>query len=353
MSDRPPLLRTLRQGRYLRLAALCLLAAAVCVMAGVWQYHRWHGKHATNAELRASAATAPVPVGDLLRTDRPLPPADRFRMVTARGTWDAAGELYVRQRQVNSALAFLVVTPLRTDDGRTLLVVRGWQAATGSATQRPATPAPPPGEVALVGRAYPSEHGGIGANLPDRQIQRIDTAAIGSRLGVTVYDGYVELADQQPDPGNLAVLPAPDLTNPAGGADEWQHLAYVAQWFCLAALALAAPFLLAVLERRDATPRLATAADLDGTEPHAAEPDGAHPHAADPHAAEPDGAEPDGADPDGAGPHGAGPHGARPHGAGPHGAEPDGAGPHGAEHPEGRHGPEDPHGPQVAHVGAG
>src|SRR5207249_10638601 len=71
--DRRPLLGTLRQGRYLRLSAVCLLAAAVCCLAGIWQYHRWHGKHATNAELRASAAAAPVPAGDLLAADRPLP----------------------------------------------------------------------------------------------------------------------------------------------------------------------------------------------------------------------------------------------------------------------------------------
>jgi cytochrome oxidase assembly protein ShyY1 len=145
-------------------------------------------------------------------------------------------------------------------------VVRGWQAATGSAVQRPATPAPPAGPVDVSGRAYPSETGGLGTDLPDRQIQHIDTAAIGRRLGTGpsdgglsggglsgggLYDGYVELASQRPDPGTLAVLPAPELTNPAGGADEWQHLAYVVQWFCFAALALAAPVLLAVLELRE------------------------------------------------------------------------------------------------------
>jgi cytochrome oxidase assembly protein ShyY1 len=259
---RRSLLRTLRQGRYLRLAAACLLIAVVCCLAGVWQYHRWHYKHATNAELRASAAAAPAPAGQLLSTERPLPPADRYRTVTARGSWDAAGELYVRQRQVNAALAYLVVTPLRTDGG-TLLVVRGWQPATGSATQRPATPAPPPGEVAVTGRAYPSEPGGLGNALPDRQIQRIDAPEIGNRLGSTVYDGYVELASQRPDPGTLPVLPPPDLVNPAGGADEWQHLAYVVQWFCFAALALAAPVLLAVLEERDAERARTRAALLD------------------------------------------------------------------------------------------
>ena len=88
---------------------------------------------------------------------------------------------------------------------------------------------------------------------PSATLTDVDSKhAIGSRLGITVYDGYVELSAQRPDPGTLPPLPAPDLANPAGGADEWQHLAYVVQWFCFAALALAAPFLLAVLENREA-----------------------------------------------------------------------------------------------------
>jgi cytochrome oxidase assembly protein ShyY1 len=133
-----------------------------------------------------------------------------------------------------------------------LLVVRGWVAAGDSATQTPTVPPPPAGQVSLVGRAYPSEQGALGAGLPARQIQRIDVAAIGRRLGVPVYLGYAELVSEQPT-GTLPVLPPPDLSNPAGGADEWQHLAYVVQWFCFAALALAAPVLLAHLERREAT----------------------------------------------------------------------------------------------------
>ncbi len=48
------------------------------------------------------------------------------------------------------------------------------------------------------------------------------------------------------------MLPAPDLSNPAGGAVEPQHLAYVIQWYLFALLALAAPFLIARHEVREA-----------------------------------------------------------------------------------------------------
>jgi cytochrome oxidase assembly protein ShyY1 len=246
--------RTLLRGRYVRLIALCVLGAVLCALAGRWQYHRWQYKREANGELRSSASAGTVPVGQLLAMDRPLPAADTYRTVTASGSWDRGGELYVRARQVNDQLAYLVITPLRLTDGHTLLVVRGWQAATGSATQRPAAPAAQPGQVSVTARVYPSEPGDLGAGLPDRQIDRIDTAEIGTRIGTPVYDGYAELITQQPPDGALPPLPPPDLSNPAGGADQWQHFAYVVQWYCFALLALAAPFLLAVLERRERRP---------------------------------------------------------------------------------------------------
>ena len=46
-------------------------------------------------------------------------------------------------------------------------------------------------------------------------------------------------------------MPAPDLSNPAGGALEPQHFAYVIQWYLFAILALAAPFVMARAETRD------------------------------------------------------------------------------------------------------
>ncbi len=88
--------------------------------------------------------------------------------------------------------------------------------------------------------------------MPAGQIERIDTTAIADRLGVATYGGYAELISQTPPTPRLAVLPGPDLSNPAGGASEPQHLAYVFQWFVFGLIALAAPFLLARLEDRRA-----------------------------------------------------------------------------------------------------
>jgi hypothetical protein len=50
------------------------------------------------------------------------------------------------------------------------------------------------------------------------------------------------------------VFSSPDLSNPAGGALEPQHFAYIVQWYLFAALALAAPFAMARAERRERRP---------------------------------------------------------------------------------------------------
>ncbi|MGI8666990.1 MAG: hypothetical protein ACR2N4_13305, partial [Jatrophihabitans sp.] len=71
-----------------------------------------------------------------------------------------------------------------------------------------------------------------------------------SRIGAPVWDGYGELLAGQPGGAGLKLIPAPDLSNPAGGAEEPQHAAYVVQWYLFGLLALAAPFILAAAERR-------------------------------------------------------------------------------------------------------
>lgn len=242
-------------GRSLALIAACLVLAATCTAAGVWQLHRYGQKRQENAELRHSAQRAAVPVADVLPVGRPVDPALRLRQVSAVGRYEPAGQVLVRQRSVGGRTGFLVVTPLRTADG-VLLVARGFVPALGSATQSPPVPPAPAGEVTVTGRVYPSEPARPAATLPPGQVERIDVPDLAGRAGGGpgyrgTYGGYLELVSSQPaEPAALTLLPAPDLSNPAGGAVEGQHLAYIVQWFFFALLALAGPVLLPVLERR-------------------------------------------------------------------------------------------------------
>ncbi|MBV9593328.1 MAG: hypothetical protein JO147_05975 [Actinobacteria bacterium] len=110
--------RTLLKPRYAALTLLMVILAGVCITLGVWQIARLAGKISANDELRHNAHTIPAPVATVLPTvgqRRPSSDSIQFRTVRATGTYDAAGQVLVRQRSVDSDTGYLVLTPLRTD----------------------------------------------------------------------------------------------------------------------------------------------------------------------------------------------------------------------------------------------
>jgi cytochrome oxidase assembly protein ShyY1 len=246
-------LRTLRQPRYATLGVLMLIVAIGCIGAGTWQIARFQQKLHENDALRANAHVRSVDVARLLPLVGAAPaPSDddvEFRAVTVTGRYDGAAETLVRSRTVGDSTGFLVLTPLRTDGG-TLLVVRGFiaQPASGGV---PSPPAPPGGTVTVTARIHTSEtrHDAAG-QLTAHQVESINPDEQAPRLGGPVYNGYGELEPRQPGTRGLTAMPRPDLSNPAGGALEPQHFAYVVQWYLFAALALAAPFAMARAETR-------------------------------------------------------------------------------------------------------
>ena len=74
------------------------------------------------------------------------------------GVYLANEQVLVRQRSVNSDTGYLVLTPLHTTDGPTLLVVRGFISATSTTndTRRPSPP-PPTATVDITARVEPTE----------------------------------------------------------------------------------------------------------------------------------------------------------------------------------------------------
>jgi len=224
-----------------------VLVATICVLLGVWQLARLSSKHDTNIALRHNAHAAPVPVSTLLHPTGPIPTRTdvQFRQTTATGTYDGAHQSLLRNQTINGDTGYLVVTPLRTTNV-TFLVVRGF--ITGPSATITA-PAPPPGQVSVTTRLWPpSTTPDKAAQLARGQVESINVAEQAARLGTPVLDGYGELLPGQAGTSGLTAIPPPDLSNPAGGVPELQHLAYVVQWFLFAALALAAPFVMARAE---------------------------------------------------------------------------------------------------------
>ena len=247
------MLRTLREPRYAALSLLMVVVAAICIGAGTWQISRLEQKISANDALRANAHAPAAPIAEVLPLTTAAAPAAhqiQFRTVTATGSYDSLHQSLVRQAQVDSDTGWYVLTPLRTGDG-VLLVVRGFISGTHSNGTTPSAPSAPAGTVSVTARAQPGEsRHDDAAQLTGNQVESINPGEQAARLGLPVFAGYAALEAGQPGTANLVAIPGPDLSNPAGGAVEPQHVAYVIQWYLFAALALAAPFVVARAETR-------------------------------------------------------------------------------------------------------
>jgi cytochrome oxidase assembly protein ShyY1 len=244
-------LSVLRQPRYAALGVLMAIVAIVCVGAGTWQIARFQQKVHENDDLRANAHAATVAPDEILplvgRAADPSQGRVEFRTVRATGTYDTGAQSFVRSRTLGDENGYLVLTPLRTAGG-VLLVVRGFAALPASGGV-PSPAAPPAGEVTVVARVQaPETRHDAAARLTGHQVESINPAEQAQRLGAPVYNGYAELEPHQPGTAGLQAVGTPDLSNPAGGALEPQHFAYVIQWYLFALLALAAPFAMARAE---------------------------------------------------------------------------------------------------------
>ncbi len=245
-------LHALRDPRYAPLTALMVLVALVCIGAGTWQIVRFEGKVHANDALRANAHDPVAPVTRVLPlVGAPAPAQDavRYRTVIATGRYDTTHTAFVRLRTVAGKDGSLVLTPFLTRNG-VLLVVRGLRP---SSTTHALTP-PPSGQVTITARVEPSEpNRDSSAAVTHGQLLSINAPAQAAHLHARVFDGYVELLRGQPGARDrhLIAVPAPGLSNPAGGAVEPQHFAYIVQWYLFALLALAAPFAMVRTDRKE------------------------------------------------------------------------------------------------------
>jgi cytochrome oxidase assembly protein ShyY1 len=273
---------TLRQRRYAALAVAGLVVALISVGAGTFEIHRYQEKRSDNSALRTNAQ-APVTrlAGSFVpltgQGDAPDATAIRFRHVTVVGLYLRTREQYVANQTRAGRQGFDVLTPLRTG-GATLLVVRGFVAATADETRPASVPAAPAGPVRVTGWLDVVQRAGdqLG-RLGHDEIMSINAGEQAARLGAPVFQAYLTLTARQPGTAGLSSVSLPGLGNPTGGAVEWQLLSYVVQWYVFAVLALAMPFVVSRTEIREARHRYL------GIDPGAAQLDaldGSHPIAA-------------------------------------------------------------------------
>ena len=221
----------LKSPRWIGFMLLTVVLATTFVELGFWQLRRLDARKARNAIVVENLASPVADVGQLLGPARNVTKADEWRRVTATGRWDAAHQLVVRNRSLNSAPGYLVVTPFVTDEGKALLVQRGWVPAGASAATHPSVPAPTAGQVSVVARVRRDEPAKEARDLPAGEVLRINAPSIAKQLPYPTYDGYAQLVSQQPSVGNdMPLADLPDLGN-------GPHLIYAVQWFIFTGIA--------------------------------------------------------------------------------------------------------------------
>ncbi|MFI7496928.1 SURF1 family protein [Streptomyces sp. NPDC049687] len=244
--------RFLLSRQWVILTLVALLLIPTMIRLGFWQMHRYEERTARNQLVSDALNAKPVPAERLTSPGHAVTRSERYRPVTATGTFDTAREVVVRRR-VNSdeTVGFHVLTPFVLTDGKVLLVNRGWIPANGpSQTAFPKIPAPPSGRVTVTGRLMPDETTAASGikdlkGLPDRQIMLINSAEQAKRLGTEVLGGYI--AQTAPEPKG----DTPELVGKPGSEDAALNYAYAVQWWLFAAGVPVGWVVLVRRERRD------------------------------------------------------------------------------------------------------
>jgi cytochrome oxidase assembly protein ShyY1 len=239
------------------------LAVVVLVLGtwwlGTWQFGRLEDRKADNAVVRANESREAAPVEQVLAVDREAREDDEWRLVRATGTYAVDETIVVRYRTRDEAAGIDVVVPLVTADGTALLVDRGWLATPNNHADAVDVPAPPAGEVEVTGWVR-RDGTGPSTAVSDHSTRAVSSEEIGAATGLTVYDGFVELASESPDPATpLEPVELPEL-------DNGPHFFYGLQWWFFGVLAVSGFLYLVYDEWRTARRGRGEDATEDGTE---------------------------------------------------------------------------------------
>ena len=221
------------------LVAVCALALLIgFVVLGSWQVQRRAWKHDLIARVEqrvhapAVAAPGPAQWPHINAAD------DAYRHVRVSGTFLHARETLVQAVTVQGP-GFWVLTPLRADDGSTVLVNRGFVPP---ALRDPATRpvADPQARVSVTGLLRLSEPGGGFLHDNDPQHGRWysrDVQAMAAAHGLGPVAPYFVDADADVTP------PQAGAAAPIGGLTVVQfsdhHLVYALTWYALALMVAA------------------------------------------------------------------------------------------------------------------
>ena len=210
------------------------MAVAACLLLGLgtWQLQRLQWKEGLIEERRAQLTAEPV----ALPAESDDWESFDFRRVEVSGTFDHGHEQLMGISKEGMELGRQVLTPLLRDDGRPVLIDRGWvpEHANHPAARRQGQLK---GDVTISGIARFREADEHPWMVPDNQPEAgifywYDMAALREATGHDLLPIVLE-ADDTPNPGGLPIAGRTRVELPN------RHLGYVITWYGLAAALVA------------------------------------------------------------------------------------------------------------------
>lgn len=229
---------------------LALVCVSVATGMGLWQYDAWQERRA--AERVDLTEADPVPVTDVLGPDDPFPTAGLGRPVAVRGVFLDEGSVLISGREGEGGSAgedgFWLVTPLTVGGAGSpaVPVVRGWVPAGSTLAEQPA---PPTGEVDVVGWLQPPESAGGPERDGDGDSDGDTADGVVSALRVAdlvqllpadqdLYGAYVIAQQTLPSDAAAGIDAATlDQLPPASRFTGLRNILYAIEWWVFAAFA--------------------------------------------------------------------------------------------------------------------
>jgi len=207
-----------------------ILTCVVTARLGFWQLDRAAEKRAIQAAVERQSQGAPLGAHDW-QMGTPGP-AFEHRPVALSGRWVTEYTRYLDNRTMAGAVGFVVVTPLRLESGRLVVVQRGWIPRHRSDRLAIAPYRTDTGYVNVQGvlSLPPSQYFTLGEDQGEGAVvQNLNWSAYAQTLGEDI--------------GAMSVKQLGDLSD--GLLRNWDpieakvntHYGYAVQWFALSALA--------------------------------------------------------------------------------------------------------------------
>jgi surfeit locus 1 family protein len=226
------MLRALRQPKWIIATVVVAVLAAVFVRLGIWQLDRLEQRQLQNTIGEQRLGAEPVELSELLdQTAGDDLDSLEYRRAAIVGEYDVSEEVLIRSQVELGRAGFHVITPLVFDEGRAVLVNRGWVPLE---MDTPPVDAPAPrATVEVDGWIHLSENRpSFGPEDPPGDLDvfnRVDVARIGDQLPYAVAPVFLVATGEGSGELPITVDP-PDFGN------EGPHLAYAIQWFGFAAV---------------------------------------------------------------------------------------------------------------------